>query len=71
MPTGAADRLLQLGLMNNPTTGAVIEGTGGLRKMRQVDPRRGKGKHGGLRVIYYWWLGGDRGEHDTHQPANA
>jgi hypothetical protein len=36
----------------------VIEGTGGLRKVRQPDPRRGKGKRGGLRVIYYWWLGG-------------
>ena len=22
------------------------------------DPRRGKGKRGGLRVIYYWWDGG-------------
>jgi hypothetical protein len=35
----------------------VIEGTGGLRKIRQPDPRRGKGKRGGLRVIYYWWDG--------------
>lgn len=33
---------------------ARIEGTGGLRKLRQADPRRGKGKRGGLRVIYYW-----------------
>ena len=23
-------------------------------------PRRGKGKRGGLRVIYYWWSGGDQ-----------
>ena len=36
----------------------MIDGTGGLRKLRQPDPRRGKGKPGGLRVIYYWWLGG-------------
>ncbi len=35
----------------------MIEGTGGLRKIRQPDPRRGKGKRGGLRVIYYWWDG--------------
>ena len=31
-----------------------MEGTGGLRKLRRPDPRRGKGKRGGLRVIYYW-----------------
>ena len=54
----AAYRTLQLELMANPMAGDVIEGTGGLRKVRQADPRRGKGKRGGLRVIYYWWLGG-------------
>lgn len=53
-------RLLQLELMDNPTAGDIIEGTGGLRKLRQPDPRRGKGKRGGLRVIYYWWLGGEQ-----------
>jgi hypothetical protein len=36
----------------------MIEGTGGLRKMRFRDPRRAKGKRGGLRVIYYYWIGG-------------
>ncbi|PKO60435.1 MAG: toxin [Betaproteobacteria bacterium HGW-Betaproteobacteria-18] len=55
-----AYRLLQLELMDNPTAGDVMEGTGGLRKLRQADPRRGKGKRGGLRVIYYWWSGGDQ-----------
>jgi hypothetical protein len=50
-------RDLQNSLMANPEAGAVIEGTGGLRKLRQADPRRGKGKRGGLRVIYYWWDG--------------
>jgi len=55
-----AYRLLQCELMENPTAGAVIEGTGGLRKLRQPDPRRGKGKRGGLRVIYYWFLGVDQ-----------
>lgn len=53
-------RLLQLELMDNPAAGDVMEGTGGLRKLRQPDPRRGKGKRGGLRVIYYWWSGGDQ-----------
>jgi hypothetical protein len=43
---------LQLALMGNPEAGQVIEGTGGLRKMRFADKRRGKGKRGGLRVIY-------------------
>jgi len=53
-----AYRALQTELMRNPLAGDVIEGTGGLRKLRQGDLRRGKGKRGGLRVIYYWWLGG-------------
>jgi len=30
--------------MKNPEAGDVIEGTGGLRKLRYGDPRRGKGK---------------------------
>lgn len=55
-----AYRQLQLDLMANPEAGDMIEGTGGLRKLRQPDPQRGKGKRGGLRVIYYWWLGGDQ-----------
>jgi putative transcriptional regulator len=36
-------------LMRNPAAGKVIEGTGGLRKMRFANKRRGKGKQGGLR----------------------
>ena len=54
---GASTRGLQDSLMKNPEAGDVIEGTGGLRKVRHADPRRGKGKRGGLRVIYYWWDG--------------
>lgn len=50
--------MLQHALMANPEAGEVIEGTGGLRKMRFGDARRGKGKRGGLRVIYYWWTAG-------------
>ncbi len=46
---------LQNELMDNPEKGDVIEGTGGLRKLRRPDPKRGKGKRGGLRVIYFWW----------------
>lgn len=66
-------RTLQNDLMKNPSAGDVIEGTGGLRKMRHSDPRRGKGKRGGLRVIYFRWESGrqfwlftlyDKGEMD-------
>ncbi len=48
-------RELQQMLMKNPEAGDVIEGTGGLRKVRHADAKRGKGKRGGLRIIYYWW----------------
>lgn len=37
-----------------------LTGTGGLRKLRFADERRGKGKRGGLRVIYYWWDAGSQ-----------
>jgi len=50
-----AFRALQMELMANPKAGDVIEGTGGLRKMRFADKGRGKGKRSGLRVIYYRW----------------
>ena len=46
---------LQRLLMLNPEAGSLIPGSGGLRKLRFADERRGKGKRGGLRVIYYWW----------------
>ena len=45
-------------LIRNPAVGVVIEGTGGLRKMRFADKRRGNGKRGGLGVVYYWWNAG-------------
>jgi len=37
----------------NPTYGDLIAGTGGLRKLRVG--RRGSGKRGGARVIYYFY----------------
>lgn len=46
-------RALQLALLENPGMGDLMPGTGGFRKVRWKDPRRGKGKRGGLRVIYY------------------
>jgi len=45
-------RELQLTLMANPKSGSVIQGTGGLRKIRFK--AKGKGKRGGVRVIYYF-----------------
>ena len=51
-------RQLQDALIGNPQAGALIEGSGGLRKLRYADKRRGKGRRGGLRVIYYWWFKG-------------
>lgn len=51
-------RALQNAMLAEPEKGDVIEGTGGLRKLRHADARRGKGKRGGLRIIYYWWQAG-------------
>ena len=46
-----AYRELQKSLMDNPETGNVIPGSGGIRKLRWRAP--GRGKRGGYRVIYY------------------
>ena len=53
--TDEALRGLQNAMLKNPEAGDVITGTGGLRKVRHGDVSRGKGKRGGLRIIYYWW----------------
>ena len=53
--TDEAFRDLQNAMLKNPEAGDVITGTGGLRKVRHGDATRGKGKRGGLRIIYYWW----------------
>ena len=45
-------RRLQAALVNRPLTGSVIKGSGRLRKMRWGI--EGRGKRGGVRVIYYW-----------------
>ena len=42
---------LQGELMRNPEVGAVIRGSGGVRKLRWASP--GRGKRGGYRVIYF------------------
>jgi hypothetical protein len=43
--------VLQQSLMENPTAGDIVPGSGGVRKLRFGMP--GRGKRGGLRVIYY------------------
>ena len=49
-------RELQLALAGDPEAGDLIPRAGGIRKLRWKDFRRGKGKRGGLRVIYYCFL---------------
>jgi hypothetical protein len=48
-------RELQLHLARDPEAGDVVQGTGGFRKVRWADRRRGQGRRGGLRVIYYYF----------------
>ena len=39
-------------LSMNPNAGVLIQGTGGIRKLRWA--RSGRGKSGGVRVVYYF-----------------
>lgn len=45
---------LQDSLLDHPDAGDLIPGGGGLRKIRVASG--GKGKRGGSRVIYYWYV---------------
>ena len=45
-------RLLQNFLLEQPLSGDIIQGTGGLRKLRWS--ANGKGKRGGIRTIYLY-----------------
>ena len=71
-------RELQNHLVRHPSAGKIIPGTGGLRKIRWA--AAGRGKRGGLRIIYYWWVPQDRisllliyakNEQDNLTPAQA
>ncbi len=51
-------RKLQNFLIQQPESGDLIQETGGLRKLRwSID---GRGKRGGVRVIYYWQVAEDQ-----------
>ena len=49
---------LQEALVTRPDRGAVIKNGGGLRKIRWA--LEGRGKSGGVRVIYYWMTEDDQ-----------
>ena len=49
---------LQAFLGAQPHVGSVIRGSGGIRKLRWRS--KGRGKRGGIRVIYYWRAPEDR-----------
>lgn len=48
---------LQMFLLERPDAGQIVRGTGGVRKLRWAIT--GRGKSGGLRVIYYWHVSED------------
>ena len=50
-------RALQLTLLLRPDQGKLIPRSGGLRKLRWK--AEGRGKRGGLRIIYYWAVNDD------------
>lgn len=43
---------LQIFMLRQPEAGKVVRGSGGVRKIRWA--MAGKGKRGGLRIIYYY-----------------
>jgi len=45
-------RVFQWYLLLNPESGDLIRGSGGIRKIRWA--QKGKGKRGGIRIIYFW-----------------
>jgi hypothetical protein len=52
-------RALELQILSRPTAGAVVAGTGGLRKVRFAPPSWSQGKRGAARVGYsYLVVGG-------------
>ena len=50
---------LQKHLHENPDAGDLVPGGGGLRKQRWACAAAGKGKRGGIRVLYFWRAAND------------
>ncbi|HXB73380.1 MAG TPA: hypothetical protein VNY05_34395 [Candidatus Acidoferrales bacterium] len=45
---------MEASIAADPEAHPVVPGTGGVRKARWS--RQGKGKRGGVRVVYYYWV---------------
>ncbi|MCX7977889.1 MAG: hypothetical protein N2578_02685 [Bdellovibrionaceae bacterium] len=45
-------REIENAILDNPEIGDVVPGTSGVRKFRMADESRGKGKRGGIRVLF-------------------
>ncbi len=56
---------LQNDLVEDPERGDLIKGGGGIRKLRYA--MQGRGKSGGVRVIYYWV----KDNHLTRKPPSC
>ena len=55
---GSAEVLsaIQSDLLDDPGRGRVVQGLGGIRKARASDPGRSKGKRGGFRYLYLYFV---------------
>lgn len=53
--SGDARRKMETAVVTAPDIAPVIRGTGGIRKLRWAGS--GRGKRGGIRVIYFWHAG--------------
>ena len=51
--TGVEIETMEASIAADPEAHPVVPGTGGVRKARWS--RQGRGKRGGVRVIYYYW----------------
>ncbi len=47
---------IQADLLGNPERGRLVPGLSGIRKARASNPERGKGKRGGFRYLYLYFV---------------
>jgi hypothetical protein len=71
-------RSIEQDLIRQPEKGALVPGLGGIRKARVGNPARGKGKRGGFRYLYVYFVSDqligllyllDKGEQGDLTPA--